>query len=92
MPLPTFVVRIFQKFLESNITNVLKWFHPDDLIATYSKSQFLTSSYELKSMQIQHFCIRVGFSEELLGIKINNNLTFHEHITSKCSKESVKKY
>ena len=79
MPLPTFVVRIFQKFLESNITNVLKWFHPDDLIATCSKSQFLTSLYEAKSMQIQNFCIKVGFSEELLGIKINNNLTFHEY-------------
>ena len=43
-------------------------------------------------MQIQIFCIKVGFSEEVLGIKINNNLTFHERITSKCSKELVKKY
>ena len=43
-------------------------------------------------MQIEIFCIKVGFSEEVLGVKINNNLTFHEHITSKCSKELVQKY
>ena len=71
-------------FLESNVTNVFKWFHENGLMANSSKSHFLISPYETKSIQIQNSCIKASSSEELLGIKIDSNLTFHDHIISLC--------
>ena len=50
-----------------------------------SKSHFLISPYETKSIQIQNSCIRGSSSEELLRIKSDSNLTFHDHIISLCS-------
>ena len=48
-------------------------------------------TYETKTIQIQNSNIKANCSEELLGKKINSNLTFHDHITSLCSK-AKKKY
>ena len=59
-------------------------------MANFSKSHFLISPYETKSIQIQHLCIKASSSEELLGIKIDSNLTFHDHIISSCSKANKK--
>ena len=61
-------------FLESNGTNVFKWFHENGLIANSSKSHLLISPYEMKSVQIQNSCIKASSSEELLEIKIDSNL------------------
>ena len=44
----------------------------------------------MKSIQIQNSCIKANSSEELLGIKIDSNLNFHDHITSSCSEASKK--
>ena len=77
-------------FLECKVTNVFKWFHENGLMANSSKSHFLISPYETKSIQIQNSCIKASSSEELLGIKIDSNLTFHDHIISLCSKANKK--
>ena len=69
-------------FLESNVTNVFKWFHENGLMANSSKSHFLISPYETKSIQIQNSCIKASSSEELLKIKIDSNVTFHDCIIS----------
>ena len=90
IPLPTFVDKIFINFLESNVTNVFKWFHENGLMANSSKSHFLISPYETKSMQIQNSCTKASSSEELLEIKIDSNLTFHDHIISLCLKANKK--
>ena len=50
------------------------------LIANYRKSQFLISPYETKSMRIQNLCVKASFSTELLGKKINSNLTVQKLI------------
>ena len=73
-------------FLESNVTNVCKWLHENGLMANSSKSHFLISPYETKSIQIQNSCIKASSSEELLRVKIDSNLSFHDHIKSLCSK------
>ena len=78
IPLPTFVNRIFLKLQ-------IIWNHENGLMANSSKSHFLISPYKTKSIQIQNSCIKVSSSEELLGIKIVSNLTFHDHIISLCS-------
>ena len=55
-----------------------------------SKSHFLISPCEMNSIQIQNSYIKASSSEELLGIKIDSNLTFHHHIISLCSKANKK--
>ena len=72
-------------FLEFNVNNVFKWFHENGLMANSSKSHFLISPYETKSIRIQNSCIKASSSEELRGIKIENNLTFHDHFIFLCS-------
>ena len=59
-------------------------------MANFSKSHFLISPHETKSIQIQNSCIKVSSSEELLGIKIDSNLNFQDHIISLCSKANKK--
>ena len=59
-------------------------------MANSSKTHFLISPYETKSIQIQNSCIKTSSSEELLEIKIDSNLTFHDHIISLCSKANKK--
>ena len=54
-----------------------------------SKSHFLISPYETKSIQVQNSFIKASSSEELLGIKTGSNLTFHDHI-SLCWKANKK--
>ena len=44
----------------------------------------------MKSIQIQNSCIKTSSSEEPLGIKIDSNLTFHDHFKSLCSKGNKK--
>ena len=73
-------------FLESSVINVFKWFHENGLMANSSKSRFLISPYETKSIQIQNSCIKASSSEELLRIKIDSNLNFNDQIISLCSK------
>ena len=73
-------------FLESNVTNLFKWFHENGLMANSSKIHFLISPYETISIQIQNSCIKASSSAELLGIKIDSNLFFHDHIIFLCLK------
>ena len=93
IPLPTFVGRNFSEviiFLESNITDPFKLSHENVLMANSSKNHFLISPYKTKSIQKRNSCIKACVSEELLGIKIDSNLTFHDHIISLCSKANKK--
>ena len=60
------------------------------LVANPGKSHFLVSPYEKISLKILGFTIASGPSEELLGITIDSELTFHKHITSLCSKANQK--
>ena len=64
--------------------------YENGLIANSSKSHFLITQYETKSKEIQNTCIKASSSEELVGIRTDNNLTFHDHIISLCSKANKK--
>ena len=79
-------------FLESKITNVTKVTKVNKVTnqIVSGKSHFWISPYKTKSIQIQNSCIKASSSEELLGIKIDSNLTFHDHIISLCSKANKK--
>ena len=78
------------EFLEPTINNIFAWFKKNGLVANSGKSHFLVSPYEKISLKILGSTIESSPSEELLGITIDSELTFHKHITSLCSKANQK--
>ena len=78
------------EFLEQTINNIFAWFKKNGFVANSGKSHFLVSPYEKISLKILGSTIESSPSEELLGTKIDSELTFHKHITSLCSKANQK--
>ena len=78
------------KVLEPNVNKLFNCFWQIDLIAKSGKSHFLTSPYERRSLKINDSVITSSSSEELLGVLIDNELTFHDHLTRLCSKVNQK--
>ena len=76
--------------LEPTINNTFAWFKNNRLIANSGKSQFLISPYEKISLKILGSTVESSPCEELLGITIDSELTFHKHIISLCSKANQK--
>ena len=77
--------------LEPTIKNIFAWSKNNGLVANSGKSHFLVSSYEKISLKILGPTIESSPSEELLGITIDSELTFHKHIISQCSKANQKR-
>ena len=88
IPLLAFTDRIIleaTEFLEPTINNIYAWFKNNGLVANSGKSHFLVSPYEKISLKILGSTIESSPSEELLGITIDSELTFHKHILPLCS-------
>ena len=66
--------------LEPNVNTLFNWFRQNGLIANSSKSHFLTSPYERRTLKIHDSIITSSSSEELLGVLIDSELTFHNHL------------
>ena len=67
--------------LEPNVSTFFNWFQQNGLIANSGKSHFLTIPYERRPLKIHDSIIMSSFSEELLGVLSDSELTFHDHIT-----------
>ena len=76
--------------LEPNVNTLFNWFRQNGLTAISGKSHFLTSPYKRRSLKIHDSIITSSSSEELLGVLIDSELTFHDHITRLCSKANQK--
>ena len=76
--------------LEPNVNRLFNWFRQNGLLANSGKSHFLTSPHERRSLKIHDSVITSSSSEELLGVLIGSELTFHVHITRLCSKANQK--
>ena len=76
--------------LEPNVNTLFNWFRQNGFIANSIKSHFLTSPFERRPLKIRDSIITSGSSEELLGVLIDSELTFHDHITRLCSKANKK--
>ena len=72
--------------LEPNVNTLFNWFRQNVLIANSGKSHFLTSPYERRSLKIHDSIITSSSSEKLLGVLIDIELTFRDHIIRLCSK------
>ena len=59
---------------EANVNTLFTWFQQNVLIANSSKSYFLTSPYERRTLKIHDSIITSSSSEELLGVLIDSEL------------------
>ena len=77
--------------LQNDSLILLQWFENNMLKANPDKFHLLLSGKNNdKFIQIQQYKIQSSESEKLLGIKIDNNLSFNEHVTELCTKASQK--
>ena len=68
----------------------LNWFSQNHFKANASKCHFLLSPYEKKTISIETSNIESSNCETLLGIKIDSNLNFEEHVSTLCRKANQK--
>ena len=76
--------------LEPTINIISAWFKNSGLVANSDKSPFLVSSYEKVTLKILGSTVESSPCEEHLGITVDSDLAFHEHIISLCSKTNQK--
>ena len=69
---------------------LLKWFTDNLLKANPEKSHLVTNSAQEIQIYIGGMAISKSKSEKLLGIHIDNKLTFEPHVRSLCKKASQK--
>ena len=65
--------------LENDSVRLFKWFSNNQMKANKYKCHLLLSNKERVTMKIGETEIRSSNCEKLLGIKINDKLTFSEH-------------
>ena len=76
--------------LEKMSNTLLKWFTDNLLKANPEKSHLVTNSSQEIQIYIGGMAISKSKSEKLLGIHIDNKLTFEPHVRSLCKKASQK--
>ena len=76
--------------LEPNVNTLFNWLQQNGLIANSGKSHFLTVPYGRRYLKIHYSTIMSSSSEELLGVLIDCELTFHDHIARLCFKANKK--
>ena len=81
------------KNLKHDMVNVLKWFKVNSMKANPQKFQFMIlgkSTRQTIILNINNIKIRESQSVELLGLTIDNRLTFKDHINMLCHRASYK--
>ena len=78
--------------MELTVEKILNWFEFNNLKANVSKCDFFLSPYQHTSININGSVIKSSNSEKLLGITIDSDFTFEEHINTLCRKASQKLY
>ena len=69
---------------------VFNWFSANYFNAKPKKSHFLLTSNEQVNLNLDNLIIKSSKSEKLLGINIDQFLTFNEHVSKLCKKSSQK--
>ena len=76
--------------LELTAGKSFSWFEYNNLKANAPKCHFFLSLYWHTSINIKGFVIKSSNCEELLGMAIDSDFTFKEHINTLCRKASQK--
>ena len=76
--------------LESILSDISQWFMNNNLRANAGKFHLFLSPYEDQTITVENYIIKSSGVEELLGVSIDSNLNFKEHILSLCKKANRK--
>ena len=76
--------------LESIISDISQWFMNNNLKVNARKFHLFLSPYEDQTITVENYVIKSSGVEELLGVTINSNSNFKEHILSLCKKANRK--
>ena len=76
--------------LEVDIKKITDWFSTNNLIANSGKFHLLLSPFDTKEIKVQNFNIEASSQEELLGVLIDSNITFKNHILRLCANANRK--
>ena len=76
--------------LEIDKSKICEWFHHNSFKANPGKFHFLLSPFIDRPIKILGSTIKASKEEVLLGVRIDSDLTFKEHVTSICSKANQK--
>ena len=77
------------EFSGPTINNMFAWFKHNIIVANSGKSNFLVNPCEKTSLKILGSTVKSSPCEELLGITIDSELTFHKHRVTLCSNVSA---
>ena len=72
------------------IYKIFNWFKYNSFKANTTKYHFLLSPYQSATITIDGLIIKSSNSQKLLGVKIDSDFTFEEHINNLCQKSSQK--
>ena len=78
------------KLLEKASKIVFDWFKSNQMKGNESKCHVILSTHDKMHVNIGTSHIKNSHMEKLLGVKIDCDLTFEEHISSICKKASAK--
>ena len=70
--------------VEEASNTLFKWFSNNYMVANADKCHLLTSTSEEVGVKIEDEITKNSLQEKLLGIMIDNRLTFESHVESLC--------
>ena len=76
--------------LQDSSEKLFQWFSDNQLKGNTDKCHSIVSSDDPTEIQVRESVIKKTTCEKLLGIKIDNKLTFDEHISCLCKKAANK--
>ena len=76
--------------LESILSDMSQWFINNNLKANAGKFHLFLSPHEDQMITVENHVIKSSGVEELLGVTIDSNIKFKEHIQSLCKKTNGK--
>ena len=68
---------------------LFKWFYNNYMVANADKCLLLTSTSEEVSVKIENEIIKNSLQEKLLGIVVDNRLTFEPHVKKRYKKAGI---
>ena len=83
-------IRVVISELQSLAVRLLKWFENNHMKANPGKSHILLSNKKTEKVKIDDAVLTSSVEEKLLGITLDSELKFENHITDICDKASQK--
>ena len=75
--------------LEKHMAKITEWFLHNCLKASASKFHLFESPFVDKTINIENLIIKSSYTEVLLGVAIDINLSFSEHVTSSVTYDTL---